>query len=126
MLGPDEDWLLTEEDVRQQFVKAPLAPRHVAQPPPITPVKKRAGAAWSPMVGGMCTGEKQTKNDLTSTLRAWLRNHSTWRAAAKLGEGFKGSWLCMRRDSGIGCKACAWAQEQQGNVECEEIGRAHV
>ncbi len=52
MLGPDEDWLLSEEDVL---------------PPRITPVKKRAGAAGSRTVGGMCTGEKQTKDDITST-----------------------------------------------------------
>ena len=62
-------------------------------------------------------------DDLQSTLRVWLRNHSIWRAAAKLGEGFKGSWLSMHRDSGIGCKACAWAQEQHGK-ECEAGGAA--
>ena len=60
-------------------------------------------------------------NDLQSTLRVWLKNHSSWRAAAKLGEGFKGSWLSMHRDSGIGCKACAWAKEQQGKG-CEAGG----
>ena len=56
--------------------------------------------------------------DLQKTVRRWVRNHSIWRAAAKLGEGFEGSWLSMHRDSGIGCKACAWVREQQGK-ECE-------
>ena len=52
-----------------------------------------------------------------------MRKHSSWRVATEMGEGFKGSWLSMRRGSGIGCKACDWAQEQQGK-ECEAGGAA--